>query len=200
MDWADIEQTAQLVYKVAGVDADQRGALRALAKALGARVFTVHAASLPRDGALDWSSGQPRIFLRQGINRARHDFALAHELAELLLAKEFYEGDDAEEFANALGAALLAPRQLFLRVLRRAPDFRSIAQELHQTESFAALRYGETTWTPLVLVAPQSVRVRGGEFVWPEESELRRLAKREIPGLARTSLQDDPRRVVLAAG
>jgi len=200
VDWADIEATATLIYRAAGIEPDRRGSLRSLAKALGARVFTIHAASLPRDGALAWVYGEPRIYLRRGINRERRDFALAHELAELALAKERYQGDDSEDLANALGAALLAPRQMFLRVLAGAPEFPRIARELHQTESFAALRYGETTWTPLVLIAPQSVRVRGATFVWPSEDALRKLsAGGATPGVARTRLRDDPRRVVLAS-
>ncbi len=201
---ADIEGTAEAMYRAAGLDPCEGASPLALAKRLfgAGSVRSYHAASLPGDGALAWVDGKPRIYVRAKLPKARLRFAICHELAEWCLTLARYQEHDVEQMADALAAALLAPRQLFLRVLRadgqRLP---LLAAHLGTTESCAALRLGETTDLPLALVAPsRPVRVRGAAFAWPDEDTIRRMAAGRIaPGLARTKLQDEPRRVVLSA-
>lgn len=204
MDAGDIEGTAEAMYRAAGLDPREGASPLALARGLlgpGA-VRSYHAASLPGDGSLAWLEGKPRIYIRAKLPPVRRNFAVCHELAEWCLTLARYQEPDVEQIANALAAALLAPRQRFLRALRE--DGRSLpllAQHLGTTESCAALRLGETTDLPLALVAPsRPVRLRGAEFAWPDEDAIRRMASgRAAPGLAKTKLRDDPRRVVLAA-
>lgn len=100
--------------------------------------------------------------------------------------------------ADALAAALLAPRQQFLRALGedgyRLPI---LARRFETTESCVALRAGEVTGEPMALVAPRSVRVRGAEWTWPTERELRRGS---LPGVRKVSLRTERPRFVLRAG
>ncbi|HEV8245572.1 MAG TPA: ImmA/IrrE family metallo-endopeptidase [Polyangiaceae bacterium] len=192
------------MYRAAGLHPSGGASPLALANGLlgPGSVLSYHASSLPGDGALAWVAGKPRIYIRSRLSPARRRFAICHELAEWCLTLARYQEPDIEQLANALGAALLAPRQLFLRVLRAdGRNLPLLAGHLGTTESCAALRLGETTDLPLALIAPRRpVRVRGAEFSWPGEDAIRRMAAgRVAPGLARTKLRDDPRRVVLAA-
>ena len=108
-----------------------------------------------------------------------------------------------ETFAQvaALAAALLAPRPAFLRARRDlGEDLRAVAERFTMTQTGVALRRGEVLGTPLAVIAPARVRVRGPEaWVWPPESTLRAWARRPLAGLKKTRLTDDPRRVVLEA-
>lgn len=204
MDHGDIEGTAEAMYRAAGLDPREGASPLALARRLlgpGA-VFSYHAASLAGDGQLSRHGDRWRIAIRSGLSPARRRWAIAHELAEWCLTLARYQEPDVEQMADALAAALLAPRQAFLRVLREdGQRLPLLAARFESTESFAALRIGETTDQPLALVAPRRpVRVRGAEFVWPSEAEIRAMAAgRLAPGLARTKLRDDPRRVVIRA-
>ena len=201
----DIEGAAEAMYRAAGLDPREGASPLALAHGLlgPGSVQSVHAASLPGDGALVWERGEAQIHVRAKLSPQRRRWAICHELAEWCLTLARYESDDREQISDALAAALLAPRQHFLRVLRadgrRLP---ALARRLVTTESFVALRLGETTDEPLALIAPsRPVRVRGAEFRWPSEEQIRAMAAGRplLPGLARTRLRDDPRRVVLSA-
>ena len=145
--------------------------------------------------------GQPRIYVRSGP-RHEVDFRIAHELAEWHLHRAQYVGGDIEDRANAIAAAVVAPRRAFRRAVAAlgADDYARLAFAFRSTQSLVALRRGEVLGDPIALVTPPLVRVRGPEeFVWPEESVLRRAARGGRPGLRRTKLTDDPRRVILAA-
>ncbi len=63
------------------------------------------------------------------------------------------------------------------------------------------LRIGEVTAEPVALVSPKLVRVRGDDWGWPSEREIRRLSRgADGPQLLRiVRLTDDPRRVFLRA-
>lgn len=202
----DIEGTAEAMYRAAGLDPREGASPLALAHGLlgPGSVRSVHAASLPGDGVLVWERGKAQIQLRAKLSPQRRRWAICHELAEWCLRLARYEGDDSEQLSNALAAALLAPRQLFLRVVREEGRcLPTLARRFVTTESCAALRIGETTEQPLALVAPsRPVRLRGAEFVWPSEEQIRAMAAGRplLPGLARTRLRDDPRRVVISAG
>ncbi|HEY3237722.1 MAG TPA: ImmA/IrrE family metallo-endopeptidase [Polyangiaceae bacterium] len=202
MDAGDIEGAAEWLYRVAGFDSREPVAPAKLAKALlghGA-IRTVHRHALKKDAALAVVHGAPRIFVRSGLDLRRRNFAICHELAEWHLGEIRYCEPDVEQVADALAAALLAPRQLFLLALREdGVKFPLLAARFAATQSCAALRFGETTNTPLVLVAPREVRVRGAPWGWPQtEEQLRKLAKLPpIPGMRRDVLSDEPKRVVL---
>lgn len=140
-----------------------------------------------------------RIILSRSLLPLYALFAVGHELGHWLLARHGYDGDDEERAADYLGAALLAPRRAFLAARRAlGDDLPALADALSMTETGAALRLGEVLGVPLAVVAPARVRVRGPkEWVWPDEGTLRRWARRPAPGVRKTKLRDDPRRVML---
>lgn len=194
-----MEGLAAELLERAGEDGRRRVPAVRLARALlgPGRVFRVHAMALPDDAALVRVHDEERIYYRTKLTPRRRDFAVFHEIVEWHLARMGYEGEDIEDVSDMGAACLLAPRQLFLRLVRdRGERFPALARELDATESLCALRLGETTGEPVALVAPR-LRVRGGDFTWPAEDELRRLASRRWPGVRKARLRDDPRRVVL---
>lgn len=69
------------------------------------------------------------------------------------------------------------------------PAYAELASRLRLDEPAAALRFGEATGTPLALVEPRRVWVRGEPF-WPmREEQLRRLAKLPaVPGTVREAI------------
>lgn len=200
MDGAEVEGTAEALYAEAGFDPREPAAPVRLARALlGPRsVFSVHASSLPGDACLVRLEEQYRIYVRARLEPRRRRFAVLHELAEWHLHRVGFQGQDIESVADALAAALLAPRQQFLRALT-ATGYRLpiLARHFEATESCVALRAGEVTGEPMALIAPLTVRVRGADWSWPTEPELRVVSRGKIPGVRKVSLRSQPPRVVL---
>jgi hypothetical protein len=153
---------------------------------------------LPAGAALVRVHGDWRIYLASDLPPKPLRFAVCHELAHWALG-DAATGSELERLCDALAAALLAPREAFLRVLRdTGPRLPALARRFETTETCVALRLGETTGAPLALVAPSVVRVRGAGFAWPSEREIRALAQRaRLPGLRKARLRDDPARVAL---
>ena len=140
---------------------------------------------------------------RRGLSTERRSFAVAHELAEWWIrVREKYQGEDVEHAANYVAAAILSPRRAFRLALEQfGPDFAELAQAFRVTQTHVALREAELARLPRAVVSPALVRVRGPEeWVWPDESTLRRWARGRAPDVRKTRLTDDPRRVVLDAG
>ena len=195
-----IEGTVEQLYGEAGLDYRVGASPVKLARELlgVGSVVTVHASALPGDAELVLLQGKPRIYVRSLLSAQRRNFAVLHELAEWQLQREDYRGEDREDVADALAAALLAPRQRFLSVLREnGTRFPLLAQRFVSTESLVALRLGEATGEPIALIANR-VRVRGQEWVWPCECELRRAASGRAPlGIRKARLKDARGRVVL---
>ncbi len=193
---------ASLLERAGYSDADAPGARRVAESVLGPGCVYRMPTSVARAPAwLAIVHGQARIYVRTGLAPEHRNFLIGHELAEWALARDGYRGDDIEEAADAIAACLVAPRAAFRAALREIGErYDELADAFVCTESLAALRVGETTGEPMALVTPRSVRVRGdGEWVWPAEDEMRRVARRGHPGLRRARLRDDPRRVVLRA-
>ena len=140
-----------------------------------------------------------RIIVSSKLPPAYARFFVAHELAHWVLRDEGLDDRDESE-VDYLAAALLAPRCGFLSAVRAGLELPELAEQFGTTETGAALRIGETTGRPIVLVAPASVRPRGSEsWVWPPEPTLRAWTRKDRPGVARVRLSDDPRRVMLEA-
>lgn len=152
---------------------------------------------IPGGGSIARVGRRWRIYLRKDLPLAQLRFVALHELSHWALGPGATEDD-----CDALAARLLAPRPAFERALATVgPSYPRLARWFGCTETFAALRYGEVTEEPLVVVAPANVRIRGREYSWPSEIELRGLAKaRRLPGLSRATLRDDPMRVALRVG
>lgn len=206
MDAGDIEGTAEALYRMAGLDSgDGAKPLELARRLLGpGSVRVVHAAALPGDGAFAVVNGDPRIYVRCKLPRNRRRWVLSHEIAEWWLWRQRYRGSDVEQLADALAAALIAPRQLFLRAVRRdGQQLPLLALRFSVTESCAALRVAETTGTPTALLAPaRPLRIRGDESTWPKETALWNAARAgtPLPGIAQAQLSDEPRRFVFTAG
>lgn len=173
MDLASLEGEARSVYVSAGFALDAPCSMASLAKAvLGRPVEVVHARALPGDACLATVNSEKRIFLRRGLSKERARFAVAHELAHLALGLDSSTLEN-EDTCSTMAACLVVPRRAFQVVLAETVLFRELAARFTTSESCVALRYGEVTGTPLALVTPQRVRVRGEEWCWPEEVRLR---------------------------
>lgn len=191
----DIEGDALALIRRAGFDDDETPHPAAVAECtlgLGS-VRAVHAHALPGVAALARVYGQPRIFVRVRADVSLQRWAIAHELGHLVL------GIDAPEpVADRFAACLVMPRRAFVAAVRIVgADWQELAARFVCSQSAVALRYGELIQQPLVLVTPRSVRVRGEPWGWPSSDALRRIARKQMPGLARATLTDDARRVVL---
>lgn len=196
----DVECEAGQLYTEANADTySPPGPLR-IARSLGLHVRRGPCLAAGGDAALIRLGGQPIIFVRRRLGPERFDFALAHEIAEWHLARLSYCEPDVEDVADALAAALVVPRDAYRAALReRGVAFGELARDFRATESCVALRLGEVTGRPLLLLAPR-VRARGASFVWPSTAELRRIARtRRAEGLEVWGLGDDRRRIVLIA-
>ena len=137
------------------------------------------------------------IWVRPGLSAVRRCFGVAHELAEWHLSA--YAGEDREDVCDTLAASLIAPAPAFRAVLhdvgRSLPD---LARAFVTTQSIVALRLGEVTGSPLALVTPRRVIVRGDAWCWPRD--VRRLAAGVLPReVERLPVTDASRRVALVA-
>lgn len=126
-----------------------------------------------RPNTMYWS-----IQVRRRLPLTLYFWELAHELAEYLLEEVApYQGEDREQYANALGADLLLPRELMaphLGALNLA-----VADELHVDPACYALRWAELTGCPIAVVSPGRVHRRGPG--WGDDAEVRRMAREEVP-------------------
>ncbi len=106
-------------------------------------------------------------------------------------------GQDEEAAANYVGAALQMPRRAFLRALAERPDaWHELGPLFGATSTSAAIRAAELEDRALAVVTPGRVYPH---LIHLPEPEIRRLARDGATGLARTRLEDDPRRIVLEA-
>lgn len=192
-----MEREAERLYGEVGLSLDEVGSPAILARRLlgPAALRIAHASSFSGDAALVRVGSEWRIYLRSRLPVHRERFVIAHELAHWALGAEATEDE-----CDALAAALVAPRRAFLRLLVvHGEKYADLARETGSTESYAALRSGEVMGEPVALITPSRIRVRGPDWGWPPEPELRRVAGTGGPGLRRVELRDAPRSVVLRA-
>lgn len=196
----ELEREARRLYRLAGFRDDESATPAALVTGLlgpdSIRVVP-ESALLGGGGAIARVGDRWRIYLRNGAPPPAARFTVLHELSHWALGQ-----GASEEDCDALAAALLAPRGQFEEAIRATgSSYRKLADYFGCTETFAALRYGEVTDKPLVVVAPAHVRIRGRAFTWPTEPELRQLAKSpRVKGLHKARLRDAPLRVALRVG
>jgi hypothetical protein len=197
----ELEGIAEAAYAEAKLDAERPGVVRLARALLGPDAVQRGPRPVASPAALFRVGDAWRILIARSLPRAYALFAVGHELGHWLLRRHGVQVDDEERAADYLGGALLAPRRAFIAARRAVgDDLAELAEAFSTTETGAALRLGEVIEQPLAVVAPQRVRVRGPEsWVWPDESTLRRWARRPAPGLRKVRLTDDPRRVVLDA-
>lgn len=197
LDHRLLDAIAEARYVGVGLDPLEPNVGRLIVALLGPKALTYGPRPTTGPAALHRVGSQYRIAVSSKLPRHEATFFASHELAHWILREEGLDDRD-EAAADYLGAALLAPRRGFLTAMRAGLELPELAARFGTTETGAALRIGETTGRPLVVVAPTHTRRRGSEsFVWPPDPTLRTWARRGHPGLARVKLGDDPRRVVL---
>lgn len=146
--------------------------------------------------------GVTRIYLRPRLPPRLRRWCILHEVAEIELRALGYDEPDVERQAQAVTAALVAPRRPYLRALRHFGEaLASLADAFLTTQTSVALRLAETTGRPVAVVAPARVYAHGGdeEYAWPHAEALRRASKRPPEGVRKVRLSDDRRRVALLA-
>lgn len=191
------DATQRWIFERAELDPDEPALMTELAARLGFAVTFKRNAGLIGDAECRYHAESCGwlITVRSGISIARKRFAVAHEIAEALLSDEIDEG--LEDYANAVAACMLAPRRAYQLRLRETgeDDFGQMALPFGLTETGAALRAAEVQGRRLCVVTPHRIYARGDE--WPEERTIRSWAQQALPGLRKTRLSDDERRVVL---
>lgn len=200
MDRADVEGDAVALYHHAGMHAsDPPGIGRLVSKLLGAKIERTSCMPRGRLAELVRVHGKWRIYVRRNVAATRLRFDAAHELAHWWYRQVDYAGEDIEQRCDALGAAIIAPRPFYVDMRRDHPEMLDLAEALGSTQSMAVLREGEVCGTPIALVYPSRVIIRGDEWGWPSEAELRRVARTGHPALRRVQITDEGRRVALLA-
>jgi hypothetical protein len=197
MDIWDAEGNAEYLYRLAGENPLEPTGGAVLARLLlGAD--SVRRAPIAREGALLHVDGAYRIYIRPGLSASQANFVTAHELAEWHFRHEKHE--DIEHACDRLAAAICAPWMAFRHAVRAVGyDLPELAEGFHISESCAALRIGEVVGTPVALVSPKRVRVRGGAWGWPPPNTIRRLAKAAPAPLRSIAVRDQPRRAMVVA-
>lgn len=153
---------------------------------------------LPGNGSLVRVGAEWRIYLRKSAPNHLKRFVALHEVGHFVLGPEA-----SEEECDRLAAAVLLPRQAFIRErIDRRRHISTIAQSFGSDETCAWLRLAEITGQAVAVVAPRCVRSRGdGGERWPSPEALRELAANPGPTrLRKTRLRDDPNRLAIRAG
>lgn len=201
MEQCEFEGLGELVYGLAGHDTNEPVSPIALAKKiLGAEnVRYVDGGWVCHDGALIKLFGKWQIHLRRRDDVVRLAFACAHELGEFILKRENYKGADVEDCANSIAGVILAPGKALSKAVRALGfDLPGLAKTFTTSETCVSLRLGERLGVPLATVSPARVRTRGPDsFVWPADSEIRRMAKHPPKGTRGVRMRDDHHRSVL---
>lgn len=186
-------------------DGERPHAMRLALRLTGGRVVLVEPAEVWGLGETVLGvDGQHEILVSAAASGPVRDWVLAHEVGHVQLQRLGFSGTyrETEDAADAIAAALLMPRRAFAQAARLhgLRGFVSLASDFSVTQTAAALRVGEVAGVPVAVVAPTHLRVRGPEsWAWGSEEDLRRLARAGRPGLHRTALTDDVRRVALVA-
>jgi hypothetical protein len=190
MGW-EHERIADDIRQIAGVD----GPPSALARALG--IDVAYVTGMVDRGGLAQHGARWFIGVRRSLPEAYREHTIGHELAHWWARTNGVI--DSEEQADYVGAALQMPRALFFEHVRAIGyDLSGLATAFEATETAVALRLGELEREPLAVVAPANVRVRGpDEWTWPDVATVRQWARNGRPGLSKTRLRDDRRRVLL---
>lgn len=201
MDPLELEGLVDAAYLTAGLAPEHPHVVRLARALLGPGAIQRGPRPLHGPAALVRVGDAWRIVLGRGLSSRDALFAVAHELGHWLLERHGVTVEDEEVAADLLAGALLAPRAAWRSAVRaHGRDLAELAEAFGVTETCAALRWGEVEHVPLAVVTPQRVRVRAPEaWVWPDVATLRAWARRPAPGLRKTRLTDDPRRIVLDA-
>ena len=194
----EVEGDAEALIRMAGGEpSDGLSPQQLCLGLLGTR--PTYAPLLRSEAELARVAGEWRIFVRRGVPQARARWLVGHEIAEWWHLQRAYREDDLEARCDALGAALVAPRRVYLSARRHhGHDVRRLAGALRTTQSLVLLRGGECVGTPTAVVRQGGALVRGEDFGWPELT-LAAARRLRAPGLQRVAIRDEPKRVGLVA-
>lgn len=200
LETGDLESCVEAIYDIAGFDDDEVSMPSRVARKILGPTSVIRVPNLRALGALSRVNGESVIAVRGSLDVHRREHTVGHELAHWYFEREGYEGEDLEACCDFVGAAIQTRRSVF-RGAARSRDWAQLAFDFAATETLVVLRFGEVTGVPIVVIAPHLVRVRGDDFSWPHESEIRRQARgtNVIPGIAKIRLTDDRRRFALVA-
>lgn len=186
----DADDISAWIY--AQAEADDEDALHPIELAQRAKIDVVRSDMHgPKRGRMD--DGVIRISRR--LDGSALTWVVAHELAEHALRENGYVDEDVERRADSGAAAIIMPRRAFVKHLRHA-SIAEMARYYDVSCTAASLRFGEVTGTPVAVVVPTHVHIRGEAFEW---GDLPGLAKAKAPpeGVERAMLFDAHKRVRL---
>lgn len=189
MSTLDADDIAAWIYDRARMDeGDPPGPVALARKIVGVVRSDTHG---PHGAKLD----EGIIHVGRRLEGSALTWLVAHELAELVIRVTDYRGEDAERLADAGAAAIIMPREAFMRHARHL-SIRDMAKLYNVTCTAASLRYGEVTGRPTAIIAPTHIHIRGEDWEWGDLPGLAK-AKAAPEEVDRAMLFDDHRRVRL---
>jgi hypothetical protein len=193
----DADSHATVIIGLAGLTTDKHHGVYAIASnLLGVdairevkhRSFPGDAALVPRDGFLLGADPTDRtaweILVWSRASDERKIFAVAHEVAEWYLKVVRYVGEDVEDVANAIAAALVAPRRPFIQAVKRHGfKLSKLALDFDTTQTCMALRYGEALRKPVAVLTRSRCRYRGETWKFHPQEFLRECVAKNLSPL-----------------
>ena len=166
----EAEADAEQLQRMAGAFAEEGIRTRELARRLEVeivRAFGIRLA-MRREAELSRIRGRWTIHLFQKMTPEREAWIIGHELGHYLFRVRGSRPANEERRADAIGAALVAPRALFGAAAKRIGHrVHLLAQMFETTQSLALLRIGEVTGRPVLLLRSEPV-ARGAPFEWSD--------------------------------
>jgi hypothetical protein len=198
------DRCAAAIYEFFGLDGAEAGAAEALVARLeaGGRVQTVRRVVGGKEAMLERTLFGWQIWVSRRLGGPAREFAVLHELGEWWLGRLGFNGPEREATADRIAAALVAPRPLFRPLCERLGfDPPALARHFAATQTCLALRYGEVTGRPVLVVDRARAWARGDPFVWsPDGADLFGLARGPLPPtVQRIRLTDRRGRLALSA-
>jgi hypothetical protein len=196
MDVAEVEGLAIATYRRLGFDPCEPVSTFKIARALLGPQAIERGTLVAVAAQLFTANGRQRIAVSRKLAPEYAAFYVGHELGHVLCDEVGFRGPRLEQVCDQLGAALIAPLPAVAAMVRAGLGMADVADKVVSTQTWAALRLAEVLQIPRAVVTPARVYVRGPEdFRWP--LSVRKLAGKDVPGVRKTRLSDDPARVVL---
>jgi hypothetical protein len=198
------DRCAEAIYEFFDLDGACPGAPEALEAKLeaGGRLQTVRRVLGGKEAMLEHTLWGWQIWVSRRLGASDRHFAVLHELGEWWLGRLDFRGPEREAVADRIAAALVAPRQRYRPLADQLGfDPPGLSQHFAATQTCLALRFGEVTGRPVLVVDRTQAWARGDPFVWtPEDRDLFDLARGPLPpSVQRIRLTDCRGRVALTA-
>jgi uncharacterized protein DUF955 len=197
------DRCADAIYEFFGLDGSRPGAAEALVAKLeaGGRVQAVRRLLGGKEAMLAHTLWGWQIWVSRRLGEPARRFAVLHELGEWWLGRLDVRGPEREATADRIAAALVAPRTLYRPLADRLGfDPPGLSRHFQATQTCLALRYGEVTGRPVLVVDRAQAWARGDPFVWSADGALFDLARGPLPpSVQRIRLTDCRGRVALTS-